>query len=297
MGKLINTLAIGSALGVGYLLFKLGTAEAAPTKSKESKESEKSKSANASTKLSGPAKQPTSAPKGLLPEPRHPTPRQRINRSTTDEAMTVRESPTELLRQARRFDPNVTLDELTGARLAASEHGSGSFTELCCIVDAELNRAERRGKSLYQSLTYRDTFGKQGRTRRASTRRDPRIRHLLAARAVISGKARGISRGATRFYDPKAQHRAHKRWKSGKSDRRHCPPLVILERWAFDLPWAKRKGACKLNRTRPGRHKLQWVGPIAGVDPLRLFLMRPATDQHQAFYDVARKLLEDGLPT
>ena len=63
-----------------------------------------------------------------------------------------------------------------------------------------------------------------------------------------------------------------------------------------DLPWAKRKGACKLNRKRPGRHKLQWVGPIAGVDPLRLFLMRPATDQHQAFYDVARKLLEDGLP-
>ena len=126
MGKLINTLAIGSALGVGYLLFKLGNAEAAP---KKSKESEKSKSANASAKPSGPAKQPTSAPKGLLREPRHPTPRQRINRSTTDEAMTVRESPTELLRQARRFDPNVSLDELTGARLAASEHGSGSFTE------------------------------------------------------------------------------------------------------------------------------------------------------------------------
>ena len=221
--------------------------------------------------------------------------KQRINRSDQDENMTVIQSPTELLAQARRYDPTITLDELTGARLAASEHGSGSFTELCCIVDSELNRAQRRGKSLYKSLTYKDTFGKQGKTRRASTRRDPRMRHLLAARAVISGKARGISQGATRFYDPKAQLSAYKRWKAGKSNRRHCHPLVILERWAFDLPWAKTKKRCRLNRRKPGRRPQQWVGPIAGVDPIRLMLMGPGGAEHKERYESARRLILDNL--
>lgn len=209
--------------------------------------------------------------------------------------MTIIQSPTELLEQARRYDPAITLDELTGARLAASEHGSGSFTELCCIVDAELNRAKRKGKSLYKSLTYKNTFGKQGKTRRASTRRDPRMRHLLAARAVLSGKARGISQEATRFYDPRVQLSAYKRWRAGKSDRRHCHPLVILERWSFDLPWAKKP--CRLNRHKPGSHPQEWIGPIAGVDPVRLMLMRPATAEHKEQYEAARKVILDNLIT
>ena len=230
-----------------------------------------------------------------LPEPRHPKLRQRINRSTTDEQMTVRESATELLRQARRYDPKVTLDELTGARLAASEHSRGTFTELCCIVDAELNRAERKGKSLYESLTHKGTFGKQGRTRRASTRRDPKMRHLLAARAVLSGKARGVSRGAQRFFDPRAQLSAHRRWKSGKSNRRHCHPLVILERWVHGYKWSKGKGPCQLDRTRRGR-TLQWVDEIPGVDPTRLMLFKPGTRKYGTFYKRARELLILRIP-
>ena len=321
MSKLITTLAFGTALGVAYAVIRAGLANAAEskgepherTKTQPSEPAEKSPNKPNAENLkpvkpaplapvtaeplapavpdSRPAA-PSSVVAAPIPEPKHPTPRQRINFSKTDEAKTVIQSPKELLKQARRYDPDVTLDELTGARLAASEHGSGSFTELCCIVDAEVNRAKRKGKSLYQSLTYKDTFGKQGRTRRASTRRDPRMRHLLAARAVLSGKARGISRGAVRFYDPKAQLNAHRRWKSGKSDRRHCHPLVILERWAFDYPWAKGKKACTLNRKRSGRHKLQWVGPIPSVDPFRLLLMRPATEDHQKLYELTRDMLK-----
>ena len=103
------------------------------------------------------------------------------------------------------------------------------------------------------------------------------------------------SPGAVRFYDPRAQFYAHRRWLRKESPRRHCHPLVILERWAFDLPWARSKGPCKLNRHKPGRSKQQWVGPIPGVDAYRLMLMRPATEQHQAMYEAARKLIASRL--
>lgn len=40
-------------------------------------------------------------------------------------------------------DSRLTLDELAGARLAASEHGNASLVELAAIADAEVNRIER----------------------------------------------------------------------------------------------------------------------------------------------------------
>lgn len=209
--------------------------------------------------------------------------------------MTVRESPDELLRQARRFDPTITLDELTGARLAASEHYSGTFTELCCIVDAELNRANRRRMSLFESLTHRGTFGSQGQDRRATTRRDPQMRHLLAARAVLSGQHRGIARGAMQFFDPVGQLSAHRKWLRGESDRKHCPPLAVLEKWAFGVDWTKVKRSCTPDRSKPGKYRLEWVGPIPGVNAMRLMPMRPATDRHQEMYEAARKLISDRL--
>ena len=239
-----------------------------------------------------------------LAESAHPLARKRINRSRVDEHGTVIESPSELLRQARRYDERITLAELTGARLAASEHASGSFVELACIVDAELNRAERKGRSLHTSLTYNDTFGKQGRKRPASTRRDPRYRHALAARAVTSGDARGISRGATRFFDPLAMermHRKYKRWLA--SDRKgkrpsvvSCDALTLLEAWRFDLG-RKGKNRCPPDRTKYGRHTLAWVGDIPGVDPGRLLLMTPmpAGNEHMRQYASAREMLQARL--
>ena len=127
-----------------------------------------------------------------------------VNRSSVDVAGSVRQSLETLLGQARKFDPDVTADELAAARLIASEYASGTETEWAAIVDAELNRAERAGRSLMRSLTGKaGRFGKQGSSppRPASTRRDPRRAHLAVAIAVVrGGEMRGVSRGATRFF-------------------------------------------------------------------------------------------------
>ena len=239
-----------------------------------------------------------------LREPAHPRARVAINRSRHDANGTVEQSPAELLEQARRFDPIVTLDELTGARLAASEHANGTFTELTCIVDSELERAQRRRLSLFQSLTHRGTFGKQGSDRPASTRRDPQIRHLLAARAVLSGRARGISLGSVRFFDPEAMQRMHAKYRKWVNGGRQgekpaivsCDALTLLEAWSFDYG---RQGAnrCPPDRTKSGRDTLAWVGPIPGVDPLRLMLMKPMPigERHTRQYQAARALLRAGL--
>src|SRR5262245_24453840 len=50
-----------------------------------------------------------------------------VTRSRVDAYGTVIESPAELFALARKVDPELTLDEYTAARLAASEHGSGSL--------------------------------------------------------------------------------------------------------------------------------------------------------------------------
>ena len=222
---------------------------------------------------------------------------ERLTRSTTDPHGTVIQSPAELLAQARRVDPDVTLEELTAARLAASEHSRGTLCELEAIIDAEVNRAQKKRLTLTEHLTSGGTYGKQGgrahgkKKRKASTRRDPHQRHLQAARAIVTtGRGRGIARGAVRFFDPRAQLRANQKWLRGQSDRRHCHPLVILERWAFDRRWTRSKGQCQLD-SRTGRDRQEWVGPIPGIDPLRLLLMRPATSEHQKRYEAARALL------
>ena len=219
--------------------------------------------------------------------------RARINRSTTDAAGTVRESPRTLLAQARRFDPQTTLEELTAARLIASERDSGNPTEWAAIVDAELNRARRRKKpSLFASLTSAGTFGRQGRRapggrkRRAATRRDPTLAQLRIARRVLSGELRGVSRGATRFFDPRTQERLFR-----KGDKGHCPAQVILKKWSFALKYRDRS-RCQLG-TKPGRDTQAWVGPIPNIDARRLMLFRPMKrgSAHTRQFEAARELI------
>ena len=239
---------------------------------------------------------------GTCPRPRGPLGK-RLTQSTSDRHGTVVQSPAELLAQARRVDVAITLEELTAARLAASEYFYGTRCELEAIVDAEVNRARKRGLTLTEHLTSGGTYGRQGgrgnggKKRKAATKRDPFQRQLRAARAIVTtGQGRGISRGAVRFFDPMAQLDANQKWLRGEIDRRHCHPLVILERWSFDRYWAKRKGSCQLDPKRGGRDRLEWVGDITGIDPLRLLLMRPATSEHQKRYDAARALLTRHLP-
>jgi len=228
----------------------------------------------------------------------------RVTRSTTDAHLRVVESPASLLARARRLYPELTLDEYTAARLASSEHASGSFAELSAIIDAEANRAARRGLSIFDHLTGKagGTYGRQGRTkvgnRLASTRRDPREIHVKAAMSVLrGGRMRGVSQGAEQFFDPRTQLRL---WSAGRS----CHPLVILRRWAFDYPFARSGGRdsrgrqiCPLVTDRPGSRTLAWVGPIAGIDALELMLFRPLAlgDEHTRRYRAARQLIESRL--
>ena len=217
----------------------------------------------------------------------------RLSSSTHDSTGTVKELPEELLAQAQALVPDLTMDEYTAARLVASEHGSGSMVEMAAIVDTELNRAERKGKSLFESLTWKGTFGKQGSRRRASTRLDPYEIHVKVARDVLSGERRGISQGATQFFDPRVQL-------AMAAEGKACAPLVILERWAFDFLWlvegGTRKG-CELDRRTQGKGPLEWVGEVGGIDPTRLMLMRPALPgpEHVKRYLAAKELIETRL--
>jgi hypothetical protein len=126
--------------------------------------------------------------------------------SAVDVEGTVRQAPNELLAAARKTAPGLSRDEYAAARLVASELANGSPALLAAIIDSALNWAERRGLSLYESLTRGagGSFGKQGKSRRASTRLDPRPVHVQAAITVLRGELRGISRGADQFF-PRCQ--------------------------------------------------------------------------------------------
>ena len=140
----------------------------------------------------------------------------------------------------------------------------------------------------------------QGRARPASTRQDACEGHLAAARAVFSGEARGIARGAVRFFDPADADRAASNYRAWVADpaqhrpvARACDALTILERWSFGFPF--QPGGCELDRARIGadNEPQAWVGPIAGVNAWRLMLFAPAAAdaRHLATYQDARSLI------
>ena len=66
---------------------------------------------------------------------------------------------------------------------------------------------------------------------------------------------------------------------------------------SFDLGRGSTGNRCPPNRSKRGRHTLVWVGPIPGVDALRLFLMKPLPigAMHTRHYEAARDLLRAGL--
>lgn len=213
-----------------------------------------------------------------------------------------------LLQQAKTRDAAITLDELSAARLIASERSSGTPTEWACIVDAELNRAQAKGKTLTDHLTGgTGIYGPQGGKRPAATRRNAQRRHLVAARAVLSGEARGISRGAVRFFDPSAQDRLHRRFKAGKTGDRvfSCQARGTLDAWSFDFPSCKKGRRCCADglppvAVKPGPNPQAFVGDIPQVDAYRLMLFKPSElgDAHTKAHADAAAIIRarSGLP-
>lgn len=211
--------------------------------------------------------------------------------------------PDELLAEARRVDSDVTLDELTAARLAASEHGRGSPAELACIIDAGVNGAEAAGESLTDHLTdKRGQYGPQDGSRPASTRLNANLRHLAAARAVLAGgELAGIALGARRFFSPQSQDAQHRAWKFGMSRKVHsCSALGLLTAWSYARPKCANGRRCcdgGMPPSRPdGAHPESWVGPIEGVNPYVLMLIRPSAygPQHDALYQQAAAVIRSG---
>lgn len=204
-----------------------------------------------------------------------------------------------LLALAQKAEPGITADVYAAARLVASEHGNGTPAEMACIVDAELNRARRRGQSLTRHVTGGSgAFGPQGEKRPASTRLAPTWRHVAVARGVLGGELRGVALGAERFFNPRQQDASFRLYKSGKSKHVHtCSALGLLRAWAFDLrPCKPGRRCCDDGNPpidNPGRNTEAWVGEIAGVDAYRLMLMepRPLGDDHTAAFEAARNII------
>jgi len=226
------------------------------------------------------------------------------SRELLDAAGALAPSDLELLDQARRLVPSITLDELAAARLAASEYGNGNFVEWCCIIDTMTNRAAEQHLPLYRVLTRGKGFGEQGyprgkRARPVSTRIDPHEGHLLAARAVLGGDARGIARGAKHFFSPRAMDAGaakYEKFRRGEtSEPRHrvkCTAHKLLEKWSFG--YATVGPHCGFNRQPGAGPTHAWVGPIEGVDAWRLMMLHPMPlgTEHSARYLAAAKFID-----
>jgi hypothetical protein len=195
------------------------------------------------------------------------------------------------LEKARAYNAALTRAEYALARVVASEAGpKGTPTEMACLADATLNHAG--GRELEQHVTASLGFGAQD-GRPFSTAQSPGPRHIEAALAVLrrglfgllSPPMRGVVRGADRFLSPRAQDDL-----AGRGSAKHCPALVILERWTFDRAFADRS-RCTLS-AKNGPDQREWIGLVAGVDSYRQMFLRPATAAQAALYADARRVIE-----
>lgn len=219
----------------------------------------------------------------------------RLTTSSQDADGVVKQLPATLLDAARRIGGAMTLDEYTLARIIASEMGSGSPEELLCVGDCDLERARRKGRSVFEHATGgTGRYGSQKAPRPVATSRDPYVRQLRAVRILLgAGGARGIARGGTQYYDPKTQLAL---WRDGRASH----PLVILDRWTYARPWKTRgrdaEGRMVDTLGDPGElaDQLEWCGPIDGVNAweLMLFRRRTTASYQASAYEDARALIE-----
>lgn len=208
----------------------------------------------------------------------------RLSRSSLGGDNVVDQDPQALLAQSRRrMGPSWTLDDDALARVMSSERGDGPVAEQLAIGDADINRARRAGVSVFDHATGRTKrYGRQGKPRPVSTARDAYVRQGRMVQ-LLRGEARGIARGAIQYFDPRTQYL---QWLAGRA----VHPLVVLERWCFNKPWAgerardsKGRQLAELGDAPKGTSgKLIWVGAIDGVDPWRTLLLRPCSSKNAA---------------
>lgn len=135
----------------------------------------------------------------------------RIGPATTETAEGLVVGDPYALAAAAGVEPNA----YALARCLASEHPSDPTAYLRCVAWAVKNKAAERGVTVLQLLTDGagvagdGYFGEQkalAGTKYASTRSDPRRRHVQVASEVIgSPSSVDPTGGATHFYSPRAQ--------------------------------------------------------------------------------------------
>lgn len=136
-------------------------------------------------------------------------------------------------------------------RCIISEVGDANGYAALAAAETLWNAARRKGLTPYQWLVgltndARDwtkwKYGEQS-GRRASTRQDPTLRAITAAK-VRQQAGVGFVNGATTWYDPKTQDSG----KQGRNDLRF-DAVGIANKWAAD--------------------GYQWIGPLPGIDSYR----------------------------
>lgn len=221
----------------------------------------------------------------------------RLTRAGVGTGDVVAASPASLAEAAARVvGGSVSIEAYTLARVIASEQGSAAPIVLLTVGDCDLNRAEAQRVSLVAMVTAGSGFygrqgsiGAGGRARPVATSRDPSVRHLRAARLLLSGEARGVALGARRYFDPKAQLSL---WLKGDASN----PMTVLERWTYNKEWGRRtrdadgRRVDTLGPARSGGE--EWVGPIEGVNAYTHMMFRPSSDEQDARYEVARRVIE-----
>ncbi|TXH47108.1 MAG: hypothetical protein E6Q97_27985 [Desulfurellales bacterium] len=189
----------------------------------------------------------------------------------------VAPAPAELLVQAQRVMPALTLDQYALARVVASELGNGAVAEQAAIAAADAMRAKQRGRGVHAHVVGNNgRYGRQGYAGRlVATSQDPSLGHVLLAREVLGGTATGAAGGGHVYFDAVVQLNL---WKAG---RKALHPAVILRKWtdnrsAQNCRLVDGRYTCDLGPAAASG-RLEWVGPLAGVRPLRLMIFRSAT--------------------
>jgi hypothetical protein len=228
----------------------------------------------------------------------------RLSSSSVNADGIVTSSSGALLAQAQRVDPSITLREYTLARVMASEAGSRPAAEVLTVGDCDLNRAAAEKRDLIDHVTGGSgTYGKQGseavngRKRPVASSRDPSVRHLRAARLLLSGRARGIAHGARLYFDPRTQDAM---WAKGSPS--YMSAADILRKWTFAL-------SVTSSSMTSGRRVVTFAAESAadktsvageyepvfpcGVDPWNLLPLRPASNVNSqaARYDAAKRVI------
>ncbi len=178
----------------------------------------------------------------------------------------VTESPVDIHRKA-----GIDRNTYSLARCVASEEGSRPAEYLLAVAEMVRNKAKRKGREVYQQLvfttnsTFSFTQGRYGeqRGRTASTRQDPKQRHVAAAQAALNGGSDFLPSNATTWFGPKLQD-------SGKQGTHSLSydAVEIAHKWGDD--------------------KLHWIGPLPGIDSYKfaVFSQETTKTDNQALVDM-----------